>query len=52
MIHAPLHSAALKGHFEICKLIVDSVEDKNPALSDGDTPLHFAAEQGHLELLN
>ena len=30
---------------------MDSVEDKNPAAYDGDTPLHMAAKGGHLEII-
>ena len=30
-----LHYAAKKGHFKICKLIIENVDDKNPADNDG-----------------
>merc|ERR1712038_135966 len=50
----PLHEAAKNGHLEICKLIMDTIDDKNPAIrtrrKDGWTPLHEAAENGHLEV--
>ena len=49
----PLHLAALndrKGHFEICKLIVENVEDKNPAAKDGSTPRYIAAKRGHFDI--
>ena len=47
----PLHVAADRGQLEICRLILDIVEEKNPAnLKEGATPLHLAATQGHLEV--
>ena len=50
----PLHIAAKKGHFEILKLIIGQVEDKNPAIHGnnfyGGTPLHFAVSENHLEI--
>ena len=42
-----LHNAAKNGHFEVCKLLVDNVEDKNPGCNDGETPLFKAAQNGH-----
>ena len=38
----PLHIAAISGHHQLCQLIVQSVDDKNPPNSSGDTPLHLA----------
>ena len=29
---------------------MDNVKDKNPARKDGLTPLHFAAENGHINI--
>ena len=55
----PLHWAALKGQFGVCKLIIENTSNKNPAESgcptsktkeDGHTPLHLAANNGHLEV--
>ena len=49
----PLHNAAENGHFEICKLILDEITEKNPANIDeigGDTPLHIAAKNNQLEI--
>ena len=40
---SPYYFAAEKGHFEICKLIIENVDDKNPANSYGFTPLWVAA---------
>jgi ankyrin repeat protein len=42
------HNAAVLGHFNVVKYIMDRAEDKNPADWGGDTPLHEAAIQGHL----
>ena len=34
----------------ICKIILDEVQDKNPKDLEGSTPLHQAANIGHLEV--
>ena len=34
----PLHCAAKHGHKEICKFIVDKLDEKNPETDDGLTP--------------
>jgi hypothetical protein len=47
----PLHYAAKRGHTNVCKVIIESVENKNPSTSNGCTPLHLAAKQGHLEII-
>ena len=41
--YTPLHEAASRGNFDICKFIIDQVEDKNPANKTGHTPFHIAA---------
>ena len=48
----PLHIASLKGNFEICKLIIDNVEDKNPsAFFDPKlTPLYWATLRGYHQI--
>ena len=46
------HYAAISGHFNVVKYLMDSVEDKNPADSSGDTPLHKAAFHGHLAIVS
>jgi len=43
----PLHSTAWQGHLEVCRLIIENVQDKNPADEHKKTPLHFAVEEGH-----
>ena len=49
-LRTPLSMAAENGHFEICRMIVERVEDKNPSEYNGWTPLHHAARNGHLEI--
>ena len=39
----PLHKEARDGQLSECKLIIDHVENKNPADNIGGTPLHEAA---------
>ena len=48
--NTPLHNAAKDGDSKNCKLIIDHVENKNPANDNGWTPLHYAAENGHLDI--
>ena len=45
----PLHIAAYEGHLDICKLISNELEIKNPVSIYGNTPLHLAAKNGHVE---
>ena len=42
--------AAKLGHLDLCKLIIENVEDKNPRDKFGWTPLHQAAVLGHLSV--
>ena len=48
----PLHWAAINGHIEVCKLILEGTSNKNPAEIKHlrQTPLHYAAYRGHLEI--
>ena len=46
----PLHLAARYGYLNVCRLIIEKVEDKNPADSNGWTPLHWAAMTGQLDV--
>ena len=46
----PFHAAAQFGQVGICRLIIECVEDKNPASDHGNTPLHWAAQSGHSEI--
>ena len=43
---SPLHLAAGCGLLEVCKLILQHVQDKNPEARNGWTPLHSAAQMG------
>ena len=47
---SPLHIAFKKGQFEICRHIIEKVENKNPTDNYGWTPFHFAAQKGHLDV--
>ena len=38
--------AAKKGHEEICKVLIDNSEEKNPSDALGMTAFHFAAKEG------
>ena len=47
------HLAALNGYYGTCELIIEKmhkIEDKNPLNEWNDTPLHYAAEYGQLEV--
>ena len=48
-----LHSAAQDGHIETFNVIsqMANVTDLNLADNDGMTPLHFAARQGHIQMV-
>ena len=45
------HFAAEKGLMDVCKHIIEKVDNKNPAALNGCTPLHLAADEGHLEIV-
>jgi ankyrin repeat protein len=43
--------AAYEGHFEVCKYLVEDLENKNPFhVNNGSTPLHLAALRGNIEI--
>lgn len=49
-----LHLAAWAGHAEICKLLLTHPHlpaDPNGLTAENETPLHFAAQHGHLTAL-
>ena len=44
---SPLHLAAENGHVELCRMIMDEIEDIFPKTEDKTTPLHLATRGGH-----
>ena len=46
----PFSFAAKKGFLEICEMIMENMDEKNPKGDWGVTPLHRAAENGKLEV--
>lgn len=49
----PLHRAALGGHLDIVRLLVDSGADVNATNTEhGSTPLHDAASKGHTQVVD
>ena len=46
----PLHLAATRSHLEVCKLIIEFIENKNSQNKWNGTPLHEAAGYGHLQV--
>ena len=44
-----LHMAALNGEVDVVRFLVESGDDQNVLGDLGATPLHIAAERGHLE---
>ena len=49
--NTPLHCAALGGHVEVTRLLIDAGADLEAANNNGDRPLHLAAGAGNLEVL-
>ena len=48
----PLYTAALKGHLEVVRFLVESGANKDQGTTDkGATPLFVAAEKGHLAVV-
>ena len=45
-----LHSLAAKGHFEMCKLMIEKVKDLSPHDNLGFTPYHVAALTGQVKV--
>ena len=37
-------------HIDLCKYILENIADKNPISHNGDTPLHYAAMGGNLNV--
>ena len=49
---SPLHFAALNGHEQISKSILDVVQEKNPRNLKNETPLDLAVQAGHQSIHN
>jgi len=47
----PLHMAALRGHEEVTRVLLDGGADVTAQDEDGRTPLHAASGEGHLEVV-
>ena len=51
MEETPFHFAANNGNLEMCNLIINNIDEKNPKCStDGNTFLHMAATEGNLAM--
>ena len=50
--YTPFHFACQEGHLDICKFIIQNLDNKNPKDNGGTTPLYIAAEYGHLKYVN
>jgi hypothetical protein len=48
----PLDNAALNGHIEIARLLLQNGAEVNVRNNYGNTPLHYAAENGHVDILH
>lgn len=46
----PLYGAAKKGHYHICKYLIENGAQVNAQTMTGATPLYTAVEEGHLEI--
>ena len=42
--------AAMWGHLDVCKYIMENIKDKSPRNNLGETPLHLAAINGFLDV--
>ena len=45
----PLHDAAINGHLDTVKYLVEQGADKEARDDQNRTPLHLAADNGHLD---
>lgn len=47
----PLHLAAIRGHTQIVRYLVNKSANKDVRDNDENTPLHLASEYGHFEVI-
>ena len=47
-----LHIATLRGHTEVAKMLLKYKIDADACDNDGNTALHFAAENGYKDIIN
>jgi ankyrin repeat protein len=50
-LRTPLHLAAIRGHTNIARTLVNAGADRNVKDFDDNTPLHYASEYGHFECI-
>jgi ankyrin repeat protein len=50
-LRTPLHLAAIRGHTNIARILVNAGADRNVKDFDDNTPLHYASEYGHFECI-
>ena len=50
MGRTPLQLAAWCGQLDICKIILEHIDDANPKDNAGQTPFLWAAEKGHFNV--
>ena len=48
----PLHSAAMFGNFDLCRIILMNVDEKNPPNNMDMTPKCIAQKKGHLNIVD
>jgi ankyrin repeat protein len=51
IMRTPLHLAAIRGHTQIVRALINSKSDKDARDFDQNTPLHYASEYGHFECI-
>ena len=51
ILRAPLHLAAIRGHTNIVRALINAGVNRNLRDFDENTPLHYASEYGHFECI-